>query len=86
MITGLAYAFRTTFRVGAQCPILMFGHQIAYLIGRPLLLIVGGTKSKSYKQCGDKHYVDHEKGDLRANIYLGLGLRAGVQRLVEKCD
>jgi hypothetical protein len=56
------------------------------LIGRPLLLIVGGTKSKSYKQCGDKHYVDHEKGDLRANIYLGLGLRAGVQRLAEKCD
>ena len=49
------------FGVGAQHPILGFGHQVAYLIGRPLLLIVGGVESKSYKQNGDEHHVDYEE-------------------------
>ena len=48
-IIGPACVFETTFRVGARHPILGFGHQVAYLIGRPLLLIVGGVESKSYK-------------------------------------
>ena len=79
MITGPACIFRTAFRVGAWHPTLRFGHQIAYLIGRPLLLVVGGTESESYKQYGGKHYVDQEKGKLRADIYLCLGLKARVQ-------
>jgi hypothetical protein len=64
MIIGLACVFKTAFRVGARHPILEFGHQIAYLIGRPLLLIMGGLESKSYKQFEDKHYVNHVKGEL----------------------
>ena len=78
-ITRQAYIFRMAFKVGARHPILGFGHQIAYLIDSPLLLVVGGVESESYKQYGGKHYVDHEKGELRADIYLSLELKAKVQ-------
>ena len=62
--TRPACVFKMAFRVGARHPILGFRHQIVYLIGRPLLMIVGGVESKSCNQYNDKHHAGHVKGEL----------------------